>query len=312
MSSTPEKTFRSFSQSQGQNYAQIRRDYHQSLYDSILNYAASSGTEASESLLLDVGCGPGTAARHLAPHFDHVVAIDPSEGMIATAKSISSPNNLRFEVSTAEALGSDLARDPVKPGSVDLITAATAAHWFDMPAFWAKAAEMLKPGGTVALWTSGGMSVSPDTPNAAKVQAAIDGHEEYLKDFFIPGNILTRELYVNLPLPWTVDPAITTFDKSTFVRQEWGTGAPGALSGNEFVSGPQYADMKTLEMILGTGSPVIRWREAHPEDVCTERDVVRMIRRDVERALHEAGVPEGKEVVHGGVKGALLLVKKSV
>jgi hypothetical protein len=26
-------------------------------------------------------------------------------------------------------------------------------HWFDMPKFWAEAAQVVKPGGTVALWT---------------------------------------------------------------------------------------------------------------------------------------------------------------
>jgi trans-aconitate 3-methyltransferase len=27
------------------------------------------------------------------------------------------------------------------------------AHWFDMTKFWAEAAKVVKPGGTVALWT---------------------------------------------------------------------------------------------------------------------------------------------------------------
>jgi hypothetical protein len=27
------------------------------------------------------------------------------------------------------------------------------AHWFDMAKFWAKAAKIVKPEGTVALWT---------------------------------------------------------------------------------------------------------------------------------------------------------------
>jgi len=28
------------------------------------------------------------------------------------------------------------------------------AHWFDMPRFWTAVAEVMRPGGTVALWTS--------------------------------------------------------------------------------------------------------------------------------------------------------------
>ena len=50
--------------------------------------------------LLDLGCGHGLIARALSPHFDAVVAIDPSAGMVAQARdmtfssssSSSSPN----------------------------------------------------------------------------------------------------------------------------------------------------------------------------------------------------------------------------
>ncbi len=65
-----------------------------------------------------------------------------------------------------------------------------------------------------------------------------------------------------------------------------------------------------MERILGTMSPVQRWREAHPDAVGTERDVIRVMRREIERLLHEAGVEEGKEVVKGSLRGVLLMVKK--
>jgi hypothetical protein len=29
------------------------------------------------------------------------------------------------------------------------------AHWFDMSKFWAQAAQLLRPGGTVAIWVRG-------------------------------------------------------------------------------------------------------------------------------------------------------------
>jgi len=69
-------------------------------------------------------------------------------------------------------------------------------------------------------------------------------------------------------------------------------------------------DLDRMEKILGTASPVQRWREAHPDAVGTERDVIRMMRKEIERLLHEAGVEKGKEVVKGNVKGVLLMVKK--
>lgn len=48
-------------------------------------------------------------------------------------------------------------------------------------------------------------------------------------------------------------------------------------------------------MVLGTKSPVQRRREAYPNVVGTERDLVRIMRRKIERLLHEAGVEKGKE-----------------
>lgn len=40
---------------------------------------------------------------------------------------------------------------PFPDGSVDLLAAASAAHWFDVPKFLAEANRVLKPGGCMAL-----------------------------------------------------------------------------------------------------------------------------------------------------------------
>ncbi|KAK3382107.1 methyltransferase [Lasiosphaeria ovina] len=178
-----------------------------------------------------------------------------------------------------------------------------------MSAFWPRAAQLLKPGGSMALWTSGSMRVHPSMPNHAAIQAAIDKLEKVLEDYMVLGNRLTHDLYVDLPLPWTLETPVPEFDKTTFLRKEWGRdGAPEP--GDQFYAGQQSADLDMLEMVLGTTSPVTRWREAHPDAVGTERDVVRIMRREIERLLHEAGVEKGREVLKGGVAGVLLMVKK--
>lgn len=308
LTSTPfstEKTFSSYNKEQGKAYAQIRRDYHPSVYQAIIDHHLSTGGQLDT--LLDVGCGPGTAAHALAPRFAHAIGVDPSEGMIATARSLgdvkSTSEPIRFEVSTAEELGEKLS-PPIKDHSIDLITAANAAHWFDMSRFWPSAARVLKPGGSVALWTSGHICAHPSMPNADAIQVAIARiEEEHLMPYYERGNLLTRNRYLDLPLPWTLAQPAPEFDESNLFRKEWNVAG-------KFFAGQREVDLDTFEKMMSTGSAVTRWREAHPEAVGTEHDVVRMLRREIERLLHEAGVETGQEMVKGAVQGVLLMVKK--
>jgi trans-aconitate 3-methyltransferase len=302
-----EKTFSSYNHEQGKAYAENRRDYHSSVYQAIINHHTSTGGQLDT--LLDIGCGPGTATQTLASHFAHVIGLDPSEGMISTARSLggvtSTSEPIRYEISTAEELGKNLS-PPIQDSSIDLITAANAAHWFDMSGFWPSAARVLKPGGSVALWTGGEGYIHPSMPNAAGIQAAMDKFlDQHLKPYYEPGNLLTRNRYVDLKLPWTLAQPIPELDKSTFFRKDWEIG-------EQFYVGEPEVDMDTMERVLATGSAVTRWRQAHPEDVGTERDVLRILRREIERLLHEAGVEKGKEKVKGAMRGVLLIVKKKM
>lgn len=311
-------TFRDYSSEQGKAYAQNRLGYHDSVYRAIFNHHDAHG--GAYGLVVDVGCGPGLATSDLAPHFARAIGLDPSEGMIATARTrggtTGSGAPVRFEVGSAEDLGASLTTDPVVPGSVDLLVAATAAHWFDLPAFWRAAARALRPGGTVALWAGGSICVDPSTPAAAKVQATLDLLEtERVAEFMLPANWMVRGLYADLPLPWTLDGEgggpVDDFDRGSFVRREWGTDAPGAGAADEFYAMKQeLATLGMLEKVLGTASPVTRWRAANPDKVDTEKDVLRIVMREIEHAVEEAGVDKDKVLLKGGVKGVLLLVSK--
>lgn len=121
-----EKTFRAYTKDQGQNYAQHRLKYSQALYDSIISHHTSTGGKLENAV--DLGCGPGTATFAIARSFGNTIGLDPSEGMISTARSFLGSeqitSNVKFEVSTAEDIDHALVPD----GSVDLITAATCAH----------------------------------------------------------------------------------------------------------------------------------------------------------------------------------------
>ncbi|KAI5107469.1 hypothetical protein C0J45_3107 [Silurus meridionalis] len=85
-----------------------------------------------------------TAARLLAPYFQKVVGIDVSECQLEEARAVPGFSNVTYRSGPAEDL-------PFPDGSVDLLTAASAAHWFDAERFLKEAARVLKPHGCIAL-----------------------------------------------------------------------------------------------------------------------------------------------------------------
>ena len=120
-------------------YASFRPHYPQALF------AYVAGLCAHHDLALDCGTGNGQAAVELAEYFDHVVATDPSARQIENATPRS---NVEYRVARAEDSG-------LPGGSVDLVTAAQALHWFDPAAFFREARRVLKADGAIAVWGYG-------------------------------------------------------------------------------------------------------------------------------------------------------------
>lgn len=121
-------TFRNYSEQQASDYAKGRLGYSDTLVDFILNYHHS--TAGQNGTLLDVGCGPGTATRMLAPHFDIAYGVDPGEGMIRLASDSGGltrgGDSIIYKLSTAEDIDKI---DGLPQSSLDLITAATAVRY---------------------------------------------------------------------------------------------------------------------------------------------------------------------------------------
>ncbi|RFU24108.1 hypothetical protein B7463_g12231, partial [Scytalidium lignicola] len=297
-------TFRSYLASQAQTYASYRTSYPPDLYNTVLRHHASTG--GSFNLVLDVGSGPGTATQDIALWFDNAIGVDPGQEMIAAARNLGrktkSGNDVRFEVAGAEEFS---GIEGLEEGSVDLLCSAMAAHWFDMNKFWSQAAKVLKPGGTVALWTLASSFCHPSTPNAAKVQEVMFRFErETLAPYETPGNRLSRDMYDNLILPWNTSPPIAVFPESLLVRHVYDR--EGVLTnGESFFGGGGKTTLEELEKGLGTASMVTRWREQHPDLVGTEKDVVKQHIQEMRQALG------GKEWFVRGSGTAILLFKKS-
>lgn len=141
--------FRDHFSSASDRYAAFRPDYPAALY------AWLAGLCAEQNTAWDCATGSGQAAVGLAAHFRRVLATDASAEQIRHAMPHS---RVAYRVAPAEASG-------LADGSVDLVSVAQAAHWFDLPRFYAEAARVLKPDGVLALWGYGRM-VLPDKMDA--------------------------------------------------------------------------------------------------------------------------------------------------
>jgi SAM-dependent methyltransferase len=93
----------------------------------------------------DCGCGSGQLSVLLAERFQRVIATDPSAAQLSNAKQ---HPRVEYRLGSAEASG-------LPDRSVDLAVAAQAAHWFNLPAYYAEVRRVTKPGGILALVTYG-------------------------------------------------------------------------------------------------------------------------------------------------------------
>jgi SAM-dependent methyltransferase len=106
------------------------------------------GSRAVAARALDAGAGTGIFSRQLLsifPELGEVQCVEPNEDMINVGRrACAAWPRIRYLRGFAEAL-------PVPDASVALVTASTAANWFDRPKFLNEAARVLVPGGLLAL-----------------------------------------------------------------------------------------------------------------------------------------------------------------
>lgn len=78
-----------------------------------------------------------------------------------------------------------------------------------------------------------------------------------------------QDMYARLPLPWTLTPTINGFDEHSFKRTVFSD-----ENGNQLSPSKQYS-ISQAERMYGSGSPIVRWRQAHPKLVGTDQDIVK-------------------------------------
>ncbi|KAI3435468.1 uncharacterized protein J3R85_006077 [Psidium guajava] len=173
---------------QAETYLQARPTYPSEWYSML------AGRTSHHSLAWDVGTGNGQAALGVAEHYEQVIATDVSEAQLSFAM----PHPRVCYMHTPQSMTEDEMVALIGgENRVDLITVATAVHWFDLPKFDKLAKRLLrKPGGLLAVWGYNDLVVSPEFDSKTKRLREKSSHFQHADAKYV------MEGYRNLPFPF--------------------------------------------------------------------------------------------------------------
>jgi ubiquinone/menaquinone biosynthesis C-methylase UbiE len=117
--------------------------------------------------VLEVGCGTGQLTRSLLARGLHVTALEPGPSLIALARQ-----NLEG-AGPVEFVNARFEEAALTHAHFRAVFSASAFHWIDPEAGWQKAADVLAPGGTLALVQYCGIEEPRSKPDQDAVLAAM-------------------------------------------------------------------------------------------------------------------------------------------
>jgi SAM-dependent methyltransferase len=111
----------------------------------IVDHLAASGALPARGVVADIGVGTGLSAEPFLAAGHRVIGVEPNAPMRAAgAEFLARYPTYEARDGTADATG-------LNAGSVDLVIAAQAFHWFDPGRFRAESLRILRPGRWAAL-----------------------------------------------------------------------------------------------------------------------------------------------------------------
>jgi len=151
MARLPESTARRY----GKVFDDIAAEYdrHRPAYpDVLVDQACQVAGIGSGDHVLEVGCGSGQLTRGLVTRGLHVTAVEPGKNLTALARqNLEGAGEVEFVNAQFE--------DALLPrGQFRAVFSASAFHWVDPKVSWQQAADVLVPGGTLALVQYFGLS----------------------------------------------------------------------------------------------------------------------------------------------------------
>ncbi|CAL1266727.1 unnamed protein product [Larinioides sclopetarius] len=177
-------------------YSSYRRDTPTEVIEKIISFLKEKLAQPLDTAV-DAGCGNGQGTMLLAPFFKRVHGCDISEAQIKQAKATRSLPNITYVVSPAERL-------PFEDGSVQLLTAATALHWFDLDIFLPEARRVLCVNGVMAVYLY--LSMKPlfgDQQKDAQFDEIFQEYSETEKKYSMKSKVkLLTDEYKDITFPF--------------------------------------------------------------------------------------------------------------
>ena len=166
MTRLPESTARGY----GKVFDEIAAEYdrHRAAYpDELVDQACQVAGLGSGDHVLEIGCGSGQLTRSLVARGLHVTALEPGTSLIALARQ-----NLDG-AGEVEFVNAQFEQASLPGERFRAVFCASAFHWVDPEVSWQKAADVLVPGGTLALMSYFGLSEPRTRGDQEAVLAAI-------------------------------------------------------------------------------------------------------------------------------------------
>jgi len=174
-------SFRDHFSRRAADYSRFRPAYPEALF------AHLASLVPGRQVACDCATGSGQAAVALARHFGQVLATDASPEQLALATA---DDRVSYAVAYAEQI-------PVRGGTLDLVTAAAAVHWFDLDSYYAEVRRALRPEGIIAVWSYYTFESEP------AIDELIDRYAHEIVGSYWPDRMhLNQSRYETLPFPF--------------------------------------------------------------------------------------------------------------
>jgi SAM-dependent methyltransferase len=171
----------------------------------------------------------------------------------------SGQTNIEFRQSGAES--SEFLPD----GSLDMVVAGQAAHWFDYAKLWPEMKRLVRPGGTLAFWGYKD-HVFVDFPRATEIMQsfAYDLDPEKLGPYWSqPGRSYVQDKLRVIKPPEE--------DWEALERIEYEPGTKGAHTGEGTLFMEKELSVGECKEYVRTWSSYHGWAEKHPEQVARSK-----------------------------------------